>query len=52
MSVSLPKLDLIKFNGNFDEWSVFYQQFAVNSNERFVDTTKFNYLKSALLITQ
>ena len=46
----MPKFDLPKFDGKYENWTPFHEQFmaSVDSNASLPDIQKFNYLKSAL----
>jgi hypothetical protein len=49
-SVKLPPLQLATFNGDYTEWTPFYDQFrsTIDSSDRFSGAQKLSYLKSAL----
>lgn len=51
VTVKLPKLDLIKFDGNLNDWHQFWEQFrtAVHENDKLDVCTKFNYLQTVLI---
>ncbi|XP_064482842.1 uncharacterized protein LOC135395675 [Ornithodoros turicata] len=46
----LPKLDLVKFNGQRRDWFAFWEQFRqmVHDNQRLSTCDKFHYLRAAL----
>ena len=46
----MPKIDLPKFDGKYENWTPFHEQFmaSVDSNASLPEIQKFNYLKSAL----
>lgn len=48
--VNLPKLNIEKFDGNFENWQEFYSQFksAIHDNEELNNVDKFTYLKGLL----
>nr|CAH7762629.1 unnamed protein product [Callosobruchus chinensis] len=50
VSVRLPKLELIKFNGDYNAWPAFWEQFqtAIHNNAELDEASKFTYLKSVL----
>ncbi|XP_064475845.1 uncharacterized protein LOC135389743 [Ornithodoros turicata] len=50
VEVKLPKLDLIKFNGQRKNWMAFWEQFrqVVHENAKLSACDKFNYLRTAL----
>ncbi|XP_036142109.1 uncharacterized protein LOC118645343 [Monomorium pharaonis] len=49
--IKLPKLDIPKFSGKYDEWFSFYDTFksTVHENKSLSNVQKLRYLKSALL---
>ncbi|XP_077553123.1 uncharacterized protein LOC144167838 [Haemaphysalis longicornis] len=49
--VKLPKLELLKFNGNRRNWQPFWEQFetAIHKNSDLAPSEKFNYLRAALI---
>ncbi|XP_077544540.1 uncharacterized protein LOC144157244 [Haemaphysalis longicornis] len=49
--VKLPKLELLKFNGNRRNWQPFWEQFetAIHENSDLEPSEKFNYLRAALI---
>lgn len=49
-SVRLPKLELIKFNGDLHQWAMFWEQYnaAIHNNVSLDDNAKFTYLKTLL----
>ncbi|XP_031355228.1 uncharacterized protein LOC116179570 [Photinus pyralis] len=49
-AVRLPKLELVKFNGDYKMWPAFWEQFetAVHNNNDLGESSKFTYLKSVL----
>ena len=51
MSVRLPKIKLIKFSGNYDEWLSFKDTFLflIHDDQSLTDLQKFHYLKSSLV---
>ncbi|XP_064486042.1 uncharacterized protein LOC135398584 [Ornithodoros turicata] len=48
--VRLPKLEIIKFNGQRKNWMMFWEQFqqVVHDNQKLSTCDKFNYLRAAL----
>ncbi|KAG0430884.1 hypothetical protein HPB47_022293 [Ixodes persulcatus] len=48
--VKLPKLELLRFNGDSLQWQPFWEQFdqVVHNNRELSPTDKFNYLRAAL----
>ena len=48
--VRLPKLQLPSFDGNFKDWSAFWDSFdsAINSNQSLTPVEKFSYLRASL----
>ncbi|XP_055910735.1 uncharacterized protein LOC129945101 [Eupeodes corollae] len=50
-SLKLPKLQLRKFDGNFQDWLPFWEQFrtAVHENNSLSSSDKFSYLESVLV---
>ncbi|KAG0417762.1 hypothetical protein HPB47_005373 [Ixodes persulcatus] len=48
--VKLPKLKLLRFNGDSLQWQPFWEQFeqVVHNNRELSPTDKFNYLRAAL----
>ncbi|CAK1579685.1 unnamed protein product [Parnassius mnemosyne] len=48
--VKLPRIELPKFTGNYDEWQSFYDMFTsiVHNNSSLKDVQKLHYLKSSL----
>lgn len=48
--IRLPKIDLPKFNGSYDQWFPFFDTFnsLINSNKEITEIEKFHYLKSTL----
>lgn len=50
-SVRLPKIELIKFSGNYDEWLSFKDTFLslIHDDQSLTDLQKFHYLKSSLV---
>ena len=49
-NLKMPKFDLPKFDGKYEKWTPFHEQFmtSVDSNANLPDIQKFNYLKSVL----
>ena len=49
-TVKLPKLELMKFDGNFLKWQEFWDSFysAINGNPSLEDIDKLNYLRAKL----
>lgn len=49
LKVKLPKLELLKFNGQQRQWQPFWEQFqqAVHHNEALTACDKFNYLRTS-----
>lgn len=49
-NVKLPRLEIMKFNGEFTKWQTFYDSFeaAVEKNQSLSNIEKFNYLRSYL----
>lgn len=49
--IKLPKLELLKFNGNRRNWQPFWEQFetAIHKNSDLAPSEKFNYLRAALI---
>lgn len=50
-NVKLPKLEIVKFEGNVQNWRPFWDQFegAIHTNEQLSAVEKFRYLKSYLI---
>ena len=50
IKVQLPKLEIVKFDGDIINWQSFWDQFdsAIHSNDRISDVNKFAYLQSYL----
>ncbi|CAK9826087.1 hypothetical protein ANTRET_LOCUS3988 [Anthophora retusa] len=50
LQVNLPKADLPKFSGKFEEWLSFKDKFSsmIDSQDAFSKVQKFHYLRSAL----
>ena len=48
--VRLPKLQLPSFDGNFKDWSAFWDSFdlAINSNQSLTPIERFSYLRASL----
>ncbi|XP_044172256.1 uncharacterized protein LOC122956638 [Acropora millepora] len=48
--VRLPKLQLPSFDGNFKDWSAFWDSFdsAINSNQSVTPIERFSYLRASL----
>ena len=48
--VRLPKLQLPSFDGNFKDWSAFWDSFdsAINSNQSLTPIKRFSYLRASL----
>ncbi|XP_054722052.1 regulating synaptic membrane exocytosis protein 1-like [Uloborus diversus] len=51
ISIRLPEISLPKFNGKYEEWFLFKEQFnsIINSNSSLSDSQKLYYLKSSLI---
>ena len=49
-NVKLPRLEIVKFNGEYTKWQTFYDSFqaAVDNNNTLSNVEKFNYLRSYL----
>ena len=49
-NVKLPRLEIMKFTGEFTKWQTFYDSFeaAVEKNQSLSNIEKFNYLRSYL----
>jgi hypothetical protein len=50
-SVRLPKIDIPKFNGQYDNWLEFRDTFSalIHNNTSVAEITKFQYLRSFLV---
>ncbi|XP_054709282.1 uncharacterized protein LOC129218988 [Uloborus diversus] len=51
ISIRLPEISLPKFNGKYEEWFLFKEQFnsIINSNSSLSDSQKLYYLNSSLI---
>ncbi|XP_037515421.1 uncharacterized protein LOC119391844 [Rhipicephalus sanguineus] len=49
-AVQLPKVDIMKFDGQPSVWTPFWEQFSqlIHNNGRLTDVDRFNYLRSVL----
>ena len=49
-NIRLPKLDLPKFSGKYEDWFPFYEMFsaAINDNRSLSNFHKFQYLKASI----
>lgn len=51
-NIRLPKLDLPKFSGKYDEWFLFYDSFSaiIHANASLSNIHKLQYLRAAIIV--